>query len=114
MTDKNSKIFVAGSKGMVGSEISKLLTVNDYTNIIKGEFANLDLRDQLSTNNFFQSNKPDYVFLAAAKVGGILANSTYKAEFIYDNIMIAANVINAAKNNGVRKLLNLGSSCYNP
>jgi GDP-L-fucose synthase len=99
---------------MVGSEISKLLTVNDYTNIIKGEFANLDLRDQLSTNNFFQSNKPDYVFLAAAKVGGILANSTYKAEFIYDNIMIAANVINAAKNNGVRKLLNLGSSCIYP
>lgn len=114
MTDKNSKIYVAGSKGMVGSEISKLLTANDYTNIIKGEFENLDLRDQTRTNEYFQSNKPDYVFLAAAKVGGILANSTYKAEFIYDNIMIAANVIHASKNNGVRKLLNLGSSCIYP
>ncbi|MCO5252192.1 MAG: GDP-L-fucose synthase [Candidatus Kapabacteria bacterium] len=114
MTDKNAKIFVAGSKGMVGSEISKLLTAYDYTNIIRGEFENLDLRDQTRTNEYFQSNKPDYVFLAAAKVGGILANSTYKAEFIYDNLMIASNVIHAAKNNGVRKLLNLGSSCIYP
>ncbi len=114
MKDKNSKIFVAGSTGMVGSELLKQLNSGDYRKITGQSFQQLDLRNQSATNQYFSATKPEYVFLTAAKVGGILANNTYKAEFIYDNLMIAANVINASKEFGINKLLNLGSSCIYP
>jgi len=112
--EKNVKIFVAGHKGLVGSAILNCLQLDGYNNIITRTSKELDLRDQKAVNDFFESEKPEYVFLAAAKVGGILANSTYPAEFIYNNIMIAANVINAAQKYGVKKLINLGSSCIYP
>jgi len=112
--DRNSKIYVAGHRGLVGSAILRKLREKQFTNLITKTSKQLDLRIQKDTEEFFAQEKPDYVFLAAAKVGGILANSTYKAEFIYDNIMIAANVIHSAYNNGVKKLLNLGSSCIYP
>jgi len=114
MKDKSSKIFVAGSKGMVGSEIVKYLSSLNYTDISEQTSEQLDLRNQSATEEYFKLSQPEFVFLAAAKVGGILANDTYKAEFIYDNIMIAANVINSSKEFGVKKLLNLGSSCIYP
>lgn len=110
----NSKIFIAGHRGMVGSAISRLLKKRGYTAIIEKTSAELDLRDQETTDQFFRLNKPDYVFLAAAKVGGILANKNFPADFLYDNIMIGANVINAAKKYSVNKLLFLGSSCIYP
>jgi GDP-L-fucose synthase len=110
----NSKIYVAGHRGLVGSTLLKKLRADGYTNIIVRMSKELDLRRQADVESFFARERPEYVFLAAAKVGGILANNTYKAEFIYDNIMIAANVISAAHRCGVKKLLNLGSSCIYP
>lgn len=109
-----STTFIAGHRGMVGSAIKRKLQSKGYTNLICRTHNELDLTDQQQVNNFFKSEKPEYVFLAAAKVGGILANSTYPAQFIYDNLMIEANVINAAYTSGVRKLLFLGSSCIYP
>ncbi|RSD35368.1 MAG: GDP-L-fucose synthase [Methanohalophilus sp.] len=99
---------------MVGSAIKRNLESKGYTNLICRTHSELDLTDQQAVNEFFESEKPEYVFLAAAKVGGILANSTYPAEFIYDNLMIEANIINAAHTQGVKKLLFLGSSCIYP
>ncbi len=111
---KTSKIYVAGHDGLVGSAIIRVLSAQGYTNIITRSFTDLDLRNQMAVDEFFNLERPEYVFLAAAKVGGILANNTYKAEFIYDNLMIAANVIHASYKYGVKKLLNLGSSCIYP
>ncbi len=108
------KIYVAGHKGLVGSAIYNHLLKLGYYNLLTADKNELDLRNQHDTNEFFKKNRPDYVILAAAKVGGILANNTYKADFIYDNIMIAANIIASSKDFGVKKLLNLGSSCIYP
>lgn len=110
----NSKIFVAGSNGMVGSAIIRSLEQNGFTNIITKSSKELDLRNQQEVFTFFKTEKPKYVFLAAAKVGGIHANNTYPADFIYDNMMIQNNVIHAAHLNKVEKLLFLGSSCIYP
>jgi GDP-L-fucose synthase len=112
--NKDSKIYVAGHRGLVGSALVRKLREQGYGNLVLRSSKELDLRRQSDVEAFFSSERPEYVFLAAAKVGGILANSTYKAEFIYDNIMIAANVINAAYMYKVKKLLNLGSSCIYP
>ena len=112
--NKDSKIYVAGHTGLVGSAIYKKLVEKGYKNIVARTIDELDLRRQADVESFFERERPEYVFLAAAKVGGILANNTYKAEFIYDNMMIAANVINASYKYGVKKLLNLGSSCIYP
>jgi len=112
--NKDSKIYIAGHQGLVGSSFIRNLTSQGYINIITKTFQELDLRRQIEVENFFEKEKPDYVFLAAAKVGGIHANNTYKAEFIYDNLMIATNVIHASYKYGVKKLLNLGSSCIYP
>lgn len=112
--NKDAKIYIAGHKGLVGSALVRKLRSQGYGNLVLKSSNELDLRDQKSTDDFFRDAQPDYVFLAAAKVGGILANNTYKAEFIYDNMMIAANVINSSYLHGVRKLLNLGSSCIYP
>lgn len=111
---KDSKIYLAGHKGLVGSAIYRALKNDGYKNIIVKEFSELDLCDQSEVDTFFEKEKPEYVILAAAKVGGIMANSTYPAEFIYNNIMIAANVIHSSYKHGVKKLLNLGSSCIYP
>lgn len=110
----DSKIYVAGHHGLVGSAIMRKLKEKGYRNLVMRTSRQLDLRKQGATERFFKKEKPEYVFLAAAKVGGILANDTYKAEFIYDNIMIASNVIHASYKFGVKKLLNLGSSCIYP
>ncbi len=110
----SSKIYVAGQKGMVGSAIVRELQARKYTNIVTRTHAELDLTRQIDVEAFFNTERPEYVFLAAAKVGGILANNTYKADFIYENIMISANVIHAAYKHGVKKLINLGSSCIYP
>ncbi len=99
---------------MVGSAITRVLQRNGFTNLVTRSSKELDLRNQFSVNNFFESEKPEYVFLAAAKVGGILANDTYRAEFLYDNLMIEANIIHASYQNKVTKLLFLGSSCIYP
>lgn len=112
--NKQDKIFLAGHKGLVGSAIFRKLHSQGFDNIITRTSSELDLCNQAQVEAFFESEKPDYVILAAAKVGGIIANSTYPAEFIYQNIMIAANVINSSYKNGVKKLLNLGSSCIYP
>lgn len=109
-----SKIYVAGHTGMVGSALLRRLVQKGYSNIITRDFDQLDLRRQDLVEAFFQQEKPEYVFLAAAKVGGILANDTYKAEFIYDNMMIAAHIIHASYQHNVKKLLNFGSSCIYP
>lgn len=111
---KDSKIFVAGHRGMVGSAIVRKLREEGYSNIILRNSSELDLRNQDAVNAFFADESPEYVFLAAAKVGGIQANNTYRADFIYENLMIEANVIHAAYRHGVRKLLFLGSSCIYP
>lgn len=111
---KTSKIFVAGANGMVGSAIIRNLEQSGFANIITKSSKELDLRNQKDVFNFFDAEKPEYVFLAAAKVGGIYANNTYPAEFIYDNIMIQSNVIHASYTNKVEKLLFLGSSCIYP
>jgi len=110
----NSKIYVAGHRGLVGSAIWKLLTEKGYVNLIGRTSAELDLRNQAAVEAFFSAEKPEYVFLAAAKVGGIMANSTYRAEFIYDNLMIQNNVIHQAYLHHVKKLLFLGSTCIYP
>lgn len=110
----NSRIFVAGHRGMVGSAISRLLKKMGYDTIFEKSSAELDLRNQQAVDQFFGQNKPEYVFLAAAKVGGILANKNFPSDFLYDNIMIEANVISAAKKHSVNKLLFLGSSCIYP
>lgn len=112
--EKNSKIFVAGHHGMVGSAIVRTLQAQGYENLIFRTSKELDLRRQEATEAFFAQEKPEYVFLASAKVGGIIANSLYPADFMYDNIMIAMNVIHAASQNDVKKLLFLGSSCIYP
>ena len=112
--EKNSKIYVAGHRGMVGSAIVRNLIQNGYNNLILRTSSELYLKNQNATDIFFKENKPEYVFLAAAKVGGIVANSTYGADFIYNNLIIQTNVINAAHTNGVKKLLFLGSSCIYP
>lgn len=112
--ETQDKIYVAGHKGLVGSAIMRKLQAEGFNNIITRDSSELDLCNQAQTNEFFKKEKPDYVILAAAKVGGIVANSTYPAEFIYQNLMIAANVIEASYKNGVKKLLNLGSSCIYP
>lgn len=111
---KESKIYVAGHRGMVGSAIVRRLEQEGYTNIITRTSKELDLRNQQEVKLFFEQEKPEYVFLAAAKVGGIHANNCYRAEFLYDNLMIEANVIHSAYQNGVTKLLFLGSSCIYP
>ncbi|MBL0119991.1 MAG: GDP-L-fucose synthase [Saprospiraceae bacterium] len=111
---KTSKIYIAGHTGMVGSAIRRKLESTGFTNVIGSSSKDLDLRDQTAVNAFFEREKPEFVFLAAAKVGGIVANNTYRADFLYDNLMMEANVIHAAYKNDVRKLLFLGSSCIYP
>ncbi len=112
--EKSAKIYIAGHRGMVGSAIERKLNADGYHNIIHRTSNDLDLRNQQAVNDFFTSENPDYVILAAAKVGGIHANNNYRAEFIYDNLMIEANIIHAAYLNKVTKLLFLGSSCIYP
>ena len=112
--EKEAKIYIAGHRGMVGSAIQRKLEKEGYTNFITRTSATLDLRNQQQVADFFEQEKPDYVFLAAAKVGGIVANNTYRAEFLYDNLQIQNNVINSAYLNGVKKLMFLGSSCIYP
>jgi len=112
--EQSSKIYIAGHRGMVGSAIERRLRKDGFTNIISKTSKELDLRNQQAVNDFFAAEKPEYVVLAAAKVGGIVANNTYRAEFIYENLMIEANIIHAAYVNGAKKLLFLGSSCIYP
>lgn len=112
--EKNAKIYVAGHRGLVGSAIMRCLEGYGYNNIITRSHQELDLRNQAQVNRFFDEEQPEYVFLAAAKVGGILANNTYPAHFMYDNLMISANVVHAAYEHQVKKLLFLGSSCIYP
>lgn len=112
--DKSAKIYIAGHKGMVGSAIERKLRAEGFSNIIFKSSNELDLRNQNLVNSFFVENKPDFVILAAAKVGGIHANNTYSADFIYDNLMMEANIIHASYLNKVKKLLFLGSSCIYP
>ena len=112
--NNNDKIFVAGHRGMVGSAIVRKLQKEGFLNILTSTSKELDLRNQQLVNDFFEKEKPDYVFLAAAKVGGIMANNTYRAEFLYDNLMIEANIIQASHKNNTKKLLFLGSSCIYP
>ena len=109
-----SKIYVAGHRGMVGSAIVRALTKKGYNNILTATHSELDLLDQKAVTDFFAKKQPDYVFLAAAKVGGIMANATYPADFLYENLMIEANIIHNAYKNKVKKLLFLGSSCIYP
>jgi len=114
MMNKTDKIYVAGHTGMVGSAIVNALTVQGFTNLVYRSSKELDLRDQTAVETFFSEEKPQYVFLAAAKVGGIVANNTYRADFLYDNLVIVSNIIHAAHKNAVSKLLFLGSSCIYP
>jgi GDP-L-fucose synthase len=108
------KIYVAGHRGMVGSAITRKLKKEGFSNLVQRTSAELDLRDQSLVHAFFQQERPDFVFMAAAKVGGILANNIYRADFLYDNLMIQNNIIHAAYQTGVRKLMFLGSSCIYP
>jgi len=112
--EKNAKIYIAGHRGMVGSAIVRRLKSEGYNNLVFKTSSELDLRNQQAVNDFFETEKPEYIFLAAAKVGGILANNCYRAEFLYDNLMISTNIIHAAYKNNVTKLLFLGSSCIYP
>jgi len=112
--EKNAKIYVAGHRGMVGSAIVRNLQAKGYRNIVTRTHLELDLLDQGAVNAFMQKEKPDYLFLAAAKVGGIQANNVYRADFICQNLMIEANIIHAAHQSGVNRLLFLGSSCIYP
>jgi len=112
--DKNSKIYVAGHTGLVGSALVKVLNKNGYTNIIGKNHEELDLINPLAVRTFFEHTQPEYVFLAAARVGGIVANNTYRGQFIYENLTIQNNVIHEAYRNGVKKLLFLGSTCIYP
>ncbi|MCJ7552650.1 MAG: NAD-dependent epimerase/dehydratase family protein, partial [Ignavibacteriaceae bacterium] len=111
---KNKKIYLAGHQGMVGSAITRELQKENYNNLLIRDLNKLDLRNQSDVNKFLESEKPEVVIIAAAKVGGILANNTYRAEFIYDNLMIEANIIHASYQNKVEKLIFLGSSCIYP
>lgn len=111
---KSDKIYIAGHRGMVGSAILRVLENEGYGNLVLRTSAELDLRDQRAVSTFFNSEKPDYVFLAAAKVGGIISNNTYPADFLYENLMIQSNVIHEAYLNKVKKLMFLGSSCIYP
>ena len=110
----HDKIYVAGHRGMVGSAIVRRLQKEKFSNLLLRTSAEIDLRNQAAVQAFFEKERPDYVFQAAAKVGGILANNTYRAEFIYDNLMIQSNIIDSAYRSGVKKLLFLGSSCIYP
>jgi GDP-L-fucose synthase len=112
--NKNSRVYVAGHRGMVGSALVRLLEKKGFTNIITRTSKELDLRDQAQVKAFFQAEKPEFVFLAAAKVGGIHANNVYRADFIYDNLIMEANIIHQAYETKVEKLLFLGSSCIYP
>jgi GDP-L-fucose synthase len=112
--DKNSKIYIAGHNGMVGSAIGRCLAAQGYTNFVYTPFPPYDLTDQKIVAEFFRSEKPEYVILAAAKVGGIVANNTYRAQFIFENLMIESNIIHQSYVHGVKKLLFLGSSCIYP
>jgi GDP-L-fucose synthase len=112
--EKSSKIYIAGHRGMVGSSILRTLQSKGYTNFVFKNSSELDLRNQQAVADFFDKEKPDYVFMAAAKVGGIVANNTYRADFIYENLMIQSNVIHHAYVSGVIKLMFLGSSCIYP
>jgi len=114
MLNKNSKIYIAGHSGMVGSAMLRKFQSEGFSNLTVRKRNELDLTNQADVNEFFENEKPEYVIIAAAKVGGILANNTYRAEFIYDNLMIEANIIHAAYKNSVKKLLFLGSSCIYP
>lgn len=114
MMEKNKKVYIAGHNGMVGSAINRKFTQEGFNNILTRNLNELDLTRQIEVEDFFKNEKPEYVILAAAKVGGIFANNKYRAEFIYDNLMIEANVIHAAYKNNVEKLLFLGSSCIYP
>jgi len=111
---ETDKIYIAGHNGMVGSAIVRLLKLKGFSNLVYRTSKELDLRDQNAVEEFFKTEKPDFVFLAAAKVGGIVANNTYRADFLYDNLMIVSNIIHAAYSNKVKKLLFLGSSCIYP
>src|SRR3990170_4168386 len=110
----DSKIYVAGHRGLAGSAIARRLMAGGYSNIVHRTHAELDLTDQKTVKVFFESEKPEYVILAAGKVGGIYANNTYRAEFIYQNLMMEANIIHAAHQAGINNLLFLGSSCIYP
>ena len=112
--DTQAKIYVAGSRGLVGSALVRTLQAQGYNNLVLRSSQELDLRNQASVEAFFALEKPEYVFLGAARVGGIQANNTYRAEFLYDNLMIEANIIHSAYRHGVQKLLFLGSSCIYP
>lgn len=112
--EKSSKIYIAGHRGMVGSAIARKLEKEGFRNIVNRTSSELDLRNQANVTDFFELEKPDYVFLAAAKVGGIIANNTYRADFLYENLAIQNNVIHNAYLNGVKKLMFLGSSCIYP
>ncbi len=112
--EKDSKIYIAGHRGMVGSAIVRKLQKEGYTNLILRSSSELNLCNQEATTKFFEENKPEYVFIAAAKVGGIVANNLYRADFIYNNLMIQNNIMHASYKNGVTKLLFLGSSCIYP
>lgn len=114
MMEKNAKIYVAGHQGLVGSALMRALHEAGYANLITRTFSELDLRNQAAVTTFFAEERPEYVFLAAARVGGIVANATYPVDFLYDNLMIEANVIHAAHAFNVKKLLYLGSSCIYP
>ncbi|MFD1142470.1 GDP-L-fucose synthase family protein [Larkinella insperata] len=112
--EKEAKIYVAGHRGMVGSAIVRKLRTEGFDNLLVRTSSELDLRNQAAVEAFFETEKPDYVFLAAAKVGGIVANNTYRADFLYENLLIEANIIHQAYRTGVKKLLFLGSSCIYP
>lgn len=114
IVEKQARIYVAGHRGMVGSAIVRKLQAEGYDTILTRTSSELDLRDQRAVANFFETEQPEFVFLAAAKVGGIMANNTYRADFLYDNLMIESNIIHSAYKTGVRKLLFLGSSCIYP
>jgi len=112
--DKKAKIYIAGHRGMVGSAIKRRLEKEGYTNFVERTSSELDLRNQEAVRSFFEEEKPEYIFLAAAKVGGIQANNTYRGEFLYDNLMIQNNIIHSAYLTGCKKLMFLGSSCIYP
>ena len=112
--EKESRIYIAGHNGMVGSALKRKLEQEGFYNLVLRGSKELDLRNQSAVERFFSEERPEYVFLAAAKVGGIIANNTYRAEFLYDNLMIQTNVIHQSYLTGVKKLMFLGSSCIYP
>jgi GDP-L-fucose synthase len=112
--EKSSKIYIAGHRGMVGSAIHRKLVKEGFDNFVLKTSSQLDLRNQADVRSFFEAEKPEYIFLAAAKVGGIMANNIYRAEFLHDNLLIQNNVIDSAYRSGAEKLMFLGSSCIYP